>query len=224
MDLYDHVHVDWSEGCIYGKPEDGNVWNHLFEPTAPPEGEFETVIEYPDQWLTYIYPAKLYKAKNQDWRHQCNELWNRCQVLQEHRVSALKFWANNGWPELAVLVRADTHAGEQIGGVNQTLERYAEAIREHLKPGQKVFAMTGDTESLAWLQSRFPVVYYPETIRSDSRAIDRHLSEPQTVQDAKNCLIEVLIMSMAETVIHPISNMATASLFINPSQKSVYLE
>lgn len=220
--LYRRAHVDWSSGSLYGTPEDGNVWDHLFKPTVPPDSIFDIIEDYPDQWLTFNNVAKLYRSPGA-WRNACWKQWQKIHVQPEIKEGATDWFEWNA-PKgcISALIRADGHADEQITGRNQTLSEYARAIEENIGCG-KVFIMTGDRQTLEWFKVRFPVIFYPDTIRSESRAIDRHLVAPQTIQDAKNCLTEVLILAKMDALIHPVSNMATSALYINPALKSIYL-
>lgn len=224
MHEYQRVAVDWSE-CIYGP----KTWEALFEPLPPlPEGDVDSVGVHPEQWLTYRNAGGLYMTGGL-WRTRCRELWNKLIVRQEilnwvniFRTSSLP---PVGFQTCAVLVRAHTHAGEQLSERSQTLEEYAREIENEIRRGGAhcVYVAAGDEESLAWFKARFPVQYHPRTKRSSSRNIDRHLNEKQDENDAMNCLEEVLLMSRCDALIHGISNMATAALYISPSMRSIYI-
>lgn len=215
---YEHVHVDFSNGSIYSQPGD-NLWNHLFEPTEDKGGD---VIEaYPDQLYTYKNVAECYMSGN-TWRHWLNDLWNRFTPLPSITSDAREFVeANNIADCIAVQVRSIPHAGEQINGECQTLDRYAHAIQE--EGGGRIFAVCGDQSTLEWLSSRFDALSDPKTRRSLDRSVNFHEVAPQTPEDAIQCLKEVMVMSHAKALIHPISNMATAALYMNRNIKSIYL-
>lgn len=223
MGLYDHVHVDWSEGCMYGGHCDGNIWNHLFEPTDPVTGIHKVIYDYPNQLLTYRNPAKLYPYSQ--WRHFYHELWRKKIHVRDPILNAVDNFI--GFRKLgdyiSVLVRAHSHAGEQPTEKSQSLDAYAAAIEAAGSPAKPVFLMAGDHETVEWFKARFPVVYFEDTPRSDTRDDDRHLLVSQTVWDAKRVLTEALVASQGETLIHPVSNISTACLYINPNLRSVYL-
>lgn len=218
-ELYEKFHVDWS-GCIYSSNGE-NVWNALFEPTMLPDAPFDLIEGYPDQWLTYKNSGLLYQGGNK-WRAQCHALWKKLRVRQwivdnaEMRYDSM----------VSALIRSDVHAGEQLSGRSQPLDEYGIAIESEMDRlgADSVYIMCQDNETFAWFNSRFSVTSHPMTKRADSRGdAERHLSVPQTVVDAAVCLEEVLIASMAESFIHPVSNMATAALYINPELKSIHL-
>lgn len=222
MDLYDHVHVDWGENCIYWNEGDGNVWNSLFGPTQAPPGHFEVLDGYPDQWMTYKGPHGLYGLH--DWRVYAHEHWQKITVRPEIMQKVQEYLGYLPTREfISVLVRSTPHAGEQFSGKSQSLDDYAKAIEENLPPKSFVFMMCPDYQTAAWFRQRFPVIWHQNTKRASNRDIDRHLVENQTIEDAKQVLIETLILSQATTLIHPISNIATAALYMNPNLRSVYL-
>ena len=215
---YEHVHVDFSNGTLYSKEGD-NLWNHLFEPTENKGGD---VIEaYPHQGYTYKNVADHYVRDNA-WRYRLSLLWRRFATLPSisNRVGAdVEDYDISEC--VAVQVRSVPHAGEQLTGESQTLDRYAQAIES--AGGGRVFAVCSDQSTVDWLAARFDVTSYPNTRRSPDRSVNFHEVTPQTVEDAVQCFKEVMVMSHAKALIHPISNMATAALYMNPSLKSIYL-
>lgn len=222
--LYESVHVDWSD-CIYGP----DTWGHLFEPTNVPDPPYDEIFTYPDHWLTAVYAGLLYQGRtnnqHNNWRQECNVFWKGLKVLSVHSNFVDNFSAQNfaGHKIISVLVRSTVIAGEQLTSRVQTLDEYAAAIDAELTAGAKVYVASVDLESLSWLADRFSVIAHPGTVRSSSRTIDQHVVVPQTPLDAVFCLQEVLLLSRADVFVHPISNMATAALYINPALKSVFL-
>lgn len=219
---YDEVYPDWST-CLYGP----DTWNALFHPVHLPDGEHDIVGIHPSQFLTYRNAGKLYLGQvpeHRDWRATCHAHWRKLHVRSEitEFVDAFVRDRFNVGKVVAALVRSHGLAGEQISGRSQTLEEYARAI-ERENPGV-LYVASSDWESLAWLKARFPrTVQHPLSARAPHRGIERHLSTPQTPLDAINCLQEVLIMSHADALVHPVSNLATVALYANPQLKSVYL-
>lgn len=217
-ELYEHVHVDFSNGTLYSKEGD-NLWNHLFKPTENKGGD---VIEaYPHQDYTYKNVAAYYRSDG-GWRFRLNELWQRFAPLPVISDAVAAVVADYHIADcLAVQVRSLPHAGEQLSGESQTLERYAQAIRG--EGSGFIYAVCSDHYTIGWLSGQFDVLRDPLTRRSPDRTVNFHEVTPQTVEDAIQCLKEVMVMSHAKALIHPISNMATAALYMNPTLKSIYL-
>jgi len=235
MERYEHVHVDWSNS-LYGAED---LYPKLFGRTNP-ESFYrpcpgypmvpiprDTILDYPDKWLTYTNPHKLYTGY-QSWRNRMHPYWWRMGVLPHFTEFAESFArVNFGAFNIGVLIRANTHAGEQINGISQTLHDYMgwmDAL-EKRHPHAKFYVMCQDEDSIDRLHQCYGnIITHPGVKRSATRDIDRHLHEPQTHEDAFVCLEEMLILSKCDVLIHPISNIATAALIANPALRSVYLE
>jgi hypothetical protein len=218
LTLYRHVHVDWSEGSLYG-----NCWDELFYPTTPPTGEHDVVTFYPDNRITGIRAHQLYGLD--EWRFRYNFFSRQISIKQPlyDRVhDYCESYLYNRDP-IGVLVRATTHAGEQPSLQSQSLEDYEKAIQKLWQPNSTLHVMSQDSASIKWLHERFPGSSYPLSNRSLSRDTDRHLAGAQTAEDAKNVFVEMLILARCRALVHPVSNIATAALYYNPILEGVYL-
>lgn len=227
-EMFESVSVDWTDS-LYSP--DSNLWDALFLPTPAPDPEAVIISQYPHQKYTYKHAGELYQLHKAElgWRRDYRKQWAKITVRPEHLQTVLKvvwgLWKASGAPEyVGVLVRAHGHAGEQLTERSQAYEEYACAIEREVGPNERIFLMAGNNETLSWFAARFPkrVAFYEPTKRAESRDIDRHLTEPQTVQDAVNCLIEALVLSRARVIVHPVSNISTFSLGIGEA-KSVFL-
>jgi hypothetical protein len=216
-EMYDEVRVDLSNS-IYGTE---NVWDHLFISGEPNEisSEVDVIDAYPHQNYTAKNAHFLYVSGHQYWRKSLHQQWNKFSVNPEHQKRAEDFCGFLLGNYQAVIVRSFPHAGEQMTGKEPELQRYA----EQLDPAIPVFVMSNDWETQEWFSNRFESIRLQNTRRCKSRDIEFHLSTPQTIEDAIHCFIEVLICSGAKTLVHGVSNMATAALYINPRLKSIYL-
>lgn len=221
LGLYEIVHVDFSKGdrCLYGDGDE--MWSALFLPTEPNNGE--TIYGYPDSSITSVNVSALYGSS--EWRQRYHDCWTKLRVQPEIILAANQFvmrhWANRD--VVSVLVRATTHCSEQIGNRTQSLEEYAQAFERIRKPDSMLHVMACDNDTIEWFRNRYDISCYPYANRTESREKDYHLHRAQTVQDAITTLTEVLILSRSRALIHPISNMATAALYINPEMESIYL-
>lgn len=217
--IYQHVHVDWSEGSLYG-----NCWNELFWPTTPPTGEHDVITFYPDNRITGIHAHQLYKFD--DWRFRYNFFSRQISIQQLIYDRVHEYCVNHLYNRdpIGVLIRANTHAGEQTSFQSQSLESYEKEINKILKTESTIHVMAQDQSSIEWFRARFPVVsFYVLPKRMPTRDTDRHLTEPQTAEDARNVFIEMLILARCRALIHPVSNIATAALYYNPVMESIYL-
>ena len=51
-----------------------------------------------------------------------------------------------------------------------------------------------------------------------------HHFRAQTIRDAQNCLIDALAMARCTRLIHSVSNIATAVLYMNPDMPHTFVE
>jgi hypothetical protein len=232
MELHPYVTVDWrSPECIYGTHLDGNIWEHLFMSHSetmmlrPSQGTIIEEVEYPHDRYTFKNVAELYQG-DPSWRYRLNAQWHKLKA-RPRILSASKSDRFIWHPYFTVMVRANSHAGEQTTGKSQSLDAYANVMQtlEEKHKNASFYLMCGDYKTAEWFMERFPNnLHMKQDInRAATRDTDRHLSEPQTVVDAMRCLIEVMIASGGEGLIHPVSNMATAALCMNPNLKSFYI-
>lgn len=224
--VYPKIHIDWSVPEVLYGPK---TFETLFEPMPPPEEPFDTVCVYPEQWLTWRWAGDLYRGLDSahlDWRERCRDLWRlHFKVRREitDYVDRFVFEYFSG-KAVAAQVRWHGHSAEQLPPhKSQTLEDYAAAI-DATYP-DTVYVAASDYQTLNWFRDRFPTrfICHPTVRRGASRDSDFHRDAKQTEQDAIDALTEMLLMSRADTLIHPISNMSTASLYFNPTLKSVFL-
>lgn len=222
MRIYDHVHVDWAvcgpndPAFKHGQSFYGDCWNALFEPTTPPPNKYETVYSYPFYDITGGCAGVLYQNEQWGWRETYHAAWEklRCKVepvpVREGSVG--------------VLIRSDVLGGEQLSGRSQPLEEYEAAIK---KTGAKnVFVVSSDMESILWIGQRFSHLTFNGGIKRNQKRSDpeQHVLFPQGSEDAVKVMKEVLMLATCKYLVHPVSNMATAALYINPNLESIYLK
>lgn len=234
-ELWESVHVDWSgdhPSLIYKGT--GNLWLHLFQnnPGARSQLSVNTqlLIDYPDQHLTYKNVARHYANPTDPWRRVYNAHFRKWAPHTAWVRQAANFADGLDAPYVAVQVRADTHAGEQTSGRSQSLDDYADVLHvaiRHTKETSglepKVMVVASDWETIGYFQKHFGARYFNGPRRGKTRQVDFHLNEPQTFKDAADCFCEVLAMSGASALVHPVSNMATGALYMNPNLESFYI-
>lgn len=231
-EIYPHWHVDYrGEGTIYTRPGE-DLWGALFENNPPPVPNAVEINEYPHERYTYRNVAEYYLQASPKWRVEFNKLWRSLEVRPELVARAFGFAAEHfqNRKVIAALVRGHHNAGEQPSDRSQTLEEYeAEITKWYIrqKPRAAVYIVAGDLETVAWFQQNMrdvDLIFHPETKRAPHRGTDYHLTVQQTIADAEQVLIEVMLMSICDTLVHGVSNMSTGALYINPALKSVYLQ
>lgn len=237
-ELYERVRVLWESGdpnLIYSaNAGNANLWEFLFEANPSLEGipneDTDCIYDYPDQHLTYKNVARHYANPDDPWRKVYRGHFLSWRVRPAWLHQATRFVNGIDAPLVAVQVRADTHAGEQTSGRSQSLDDYADVLhvairhtKEETGLTPKVMVVASDWETVGYFQKHFGARYFNGPRRGKTRQTDFHLNEPQTYKDAADCLCEVLAMSCAHALVHPVSNMATGALYINPSLQSFYI-
>jgi hypothetical protein len=214
------VHVDWSvvdhndAAYKYGGSFYGDCWNVLFEPTIAPDPPFDSIWEYPFYEITAGCAGVLYQNEQWNWRQRYNNEWKKLTC----KVQGLPVEPNT----VGVLIRSEALGGEQLSGRSPTLEQYAASIDKNAN----LFVVSSDQESLSWFCNQYPNTKFTEGIKRNAKRSDReqHIHIPQTKEDAVQVMQEVLTLANCQTLVHPVSNMATAALYMNLNLKSIFVK
>ena len=207
------IHVDWSTGTLYGRPQDGNVFEHLFEQLAPLRPEDERVDRWPHWRYTGRHVSRQYP--HTAWRTSLNAWWQYVSVRPDLLAEVESFIALHVSGITALHVRNYRIGAECTGGVASTLDDYAAAVEA---TEGKVFLATDNDEAARFFRSRFgDHVLLRDIPRSPDMQTELHHFRTQTIRDAQNCLIDALAMSRCSRLIHSVSNISTAVLYMNPA-------
>ncbi len=231
--LYENVYVDWSKAAEndpafrFGGSFYGDCWHDLFYDSGSVQGLIgkgakeeqgvDMIYQYPFWDITDKCAGILYQHPEWNWRVAYHVAWKRLQCVVEPIPV--------GQDTVGVLIRSDALGGEQVYGESQSLEQYEHAMRRSKAGG--FFIVSSDEESIIWLQERFQSsLYFSNSIKRNKKRADaeQHLTVPQTKADAIDVMREVLALARCKALIHPISNMSTAALIINPQLESIYLK
>lgn len=136
----------------YARPEDGNIWNKLFEPLfglTPQEMDDPDVLyskgnppvaihnEHREPHLTYIHAYKLYKsAQFRSVRCQYHKVMKQHVHLLPHLQSELDAFSEanfTGKFVIAAHIKHPSHVTEQPGGEIAHTDAYVNAVREQLE-------------------------------------------------------------------------------------------
>ncbi len=223
--FYETAYIDWSKAGVndpafkYGGSFYGDCFHQLFyHPTPRPSEPYDIVSgEWPTYEITDACAGVLYSHPEWGWRERYHAAWKRLTCVVDP--------VPVGPSTVGVLIRSSAIAGEQLSGRNATMQEYADAIERELGP-DSVFVVSSDLESIEWLTSRFPgKVYYSTSIKRNAKRSDpeQHINVVQTAADAKDVMRETLALARCRSLVHQISNISTAALYINPTLKSIYL-
>jgi hypothetical protein len=225
-EIYDNVHVDFSKGTLYS-PIGINLWDQLFEPTINRGG---IILK---DYLHYDYTggregraALLYAPGNDNWRSVLNAVFSKFKIQDAIYASMTPSDYPQG-PVVSVLVRSGPNDIEQPSGKHASFADYFKLINGVLadSPETTIYLVASDNEAVSAFTAEYgnKLLYDVRIRRGDTRSALFLEETPQYIEDAKHCLRVVILMSKAATLIHPVSNMATAALYMNPNSKSIFI-
>jgi hypothetical protein len=230
--------VDWRADPArpdfpYGRPEDGNLWLHFFEPLPFerfPEGEREARA-FARLDITYPHTYATYKLDRR-WRYDYHALYRRHIRIRPailERVEAIHRARMAGRYCVGVHYRHPAHDRECLHPIPPA-EAFIERLRRMLpvdRPHAVVLAT--DTE---FAVEAFRAAFGERLVLQPGvhRATGAPESHPQEVglgaslALGEQVLIDCLLLARCDALLHVSSNIATAAGYINPKLEMVYCE
>ena len=136
-----------------------------------------------------------------------------------------KSFARNNNIKVGILKRNQLLKCEQANNAMPDIERYINNISQI--DGDKTCVLSVDNiTDLTQFRTKEKLKFiYSTDIKRTNKDTDMepHFT-PGTIQDALYYFIDVYMLSKCDYLIHPVSNMATAALYLNPELKSIYLQ
>jgi hypothetical protein len=213
-------HVDWTEGMVYCEPGAGNLFEQLFEQLSPAKEGAEVISHWPHMRYTGTSAPALYAGKS-EWRWKLNECWKQLKVLPGIGAEVERF--SEGWEAdmIALHVRNYRIGIECPGGDSPRLVDYAEVLE---RVTGRVFLATDNEEAVAFFRRRFgDRIVVRDIPRASTMEVEYHQTAPQSVHDARNVLIDALLMARCGHLVHSVSNIATAVLYMNPQMRHTFV-
>ena len=124
---------------------------------------------------------------------------------------------------IAIFIRSNTLAREQPSGRMPTREEYDSAIDKIDKSkNPKYFLCIDNEDDLEYFKNKYEPNYYTDIRRSSNKNDgEAHVNTVGGLDQLEKSFIEVVLLSSCDTIIHCVSNMVTASLYMNMNQKSI---
>ena len=89
----------------------------------------------------------------------------------------------------------------------------------------KHFLRIDNNDDLNYYKEKLPQYYITNINRSkNNQGNAPHKNNLQSLNDLENIFIEIYLLSECDILIHCVSNMATASLYMNMKQESVFIK
>jgi hypothetical protein len=88
----------------------------------------------------------------------------------------------------------------------------------------KYFLCIDNNDDLEFYKNKYIPNYYTPIRRTKNKKDgEPHTNNIGTLEDLESSFIEVMLMSNCDILVHCVSNMATASLYINMNQQSIFI-
>jgi len=208
----------------------GEVFSNLFELYDEQKLIDSHHVETEFKYLEYTGKDthQLYISDN-TWRSDLNKVYKKyiipTKLLQKSIDVVDEHFAKNANIKVGILKRNQLLKCEQTNNTMPSMESYINNI--HQIPGNKtcVLSIDNNTDIELFKSIRDMKFIYSTGIRRTTKDTDMepHFL-PGTIQDALYYFMDVYMLSKCDFLIHPVSNMATAALYMNPNLKSIYLQ
>ena len=127
---------------------------------------------------------------------------------------------------IGIFIRSNSLAGEQPSGKMPRREEYDSAIDKIDKSKKtKYFLCIDNEDDLEYFKNKYQPNYYTDIRRSSNKNDgEAHVNTVGGLDQLEKSFIEVVLLSSCDTLIHCVSNMVTASLYMNMNQKSIFVQ
>ena len=126
---------------------------------------------------------------------------------------------------IGIFVRSNALAVEQPSGVMPTREEYLEAISkiDTTSKKTKFFLRIDNDEDYNFYKSKLSPIYETSIKRSETNKGDAPHSKGEylSLEDLENTYLEIALLSHCDILVHCVSNMATAALYMNMNLVSI---
>lgn len=229
MEIYPRVEVSFPPGqTFYRNVTEKNLWEVICHPLrdAPLEGEHRAIVmEYPHLRYTGSRTGHLYKL-GEDWRQRLHGQFQKIEVKTE--VLGI---ANSILPEslhqcVAVLHRGEKGlAREQLTGVLPSVDDMCQAVNAVSKYAP-VFVCADSDEAAYEFHARLGgrMLTWDVINRVPLTGQSPVCHDTYGSGHVRNMFARTLAMSRTAHLIHPVSNIATAMLYMNPKLTHTFVE
>lgn len=207
------------------------IFNKLFEPYNENKPIDETLIakDYENYNITFTNAFKNYnenRYKLQPYHDSFIKYIKLKPYLQEKLDKMIKELRSECDQVVGIFVRSNALSTEQPTGEMPTREDYINALNniDTKSKKTKYFLRIDNDNDLDFYKQQYKPYYNTNISRSkDNTQNSLHISHDQylTLEDLENTYLEVALLSQCDILVHCVSNMATASLYMNMNQKSI---
>ncbi len=215
-----NIDVDWRAPIFpYGRKDEGNIYERFFGGFISRQPPAIRATAWTGHQYTFNNVASFYRSGSKLWRDKLRRAFVTMNLNEELYTLADQHMSLLGLVSGcydAIQVRFTDHGKEQPNGKVPTIKQY----EQELRPGFPLFVAS----NLQWVCDYFPDARYLDIPRTADSNTDLMYQKRGTLNDVRDAILDVIIMSRARKLIHPVSNMATGALYLNPALESVFLE
>jgi hypothetical protein len=186
-------------------------------------------LKYENERITTVNAVNFYgenRIKLQPFNDAYKKYVKIKQNIQDKINTKLKLLKENVEQTVGIFIRSNALQHEQPNHKMPRREDYDNALKQiDLTKNTRYFFCIDNEDDLNYFKTKYTPNYYTDIRRTDNI----HNSEPHkktmgTLKDLEDSFIEVALLSECDTLLHCVSNMTTASLYMNMNQKSVFVE
>jgi len=184
---------------------------------------------YENEELTFKNAYNFYN-ENRYKLEPYNKAFKKYIKLQPHlqkKLENLKNKLHSDYEQvIGIFVRSGALSGEQPNGKLPTRQDYLDAVNNinTVSKKTKFFLRIDNNEDLEFYKNTLQPNFYTDISRSDNNKKDAlHINNNKylTLKELEDTYLEVALLSSCHILIHCVSNMTTASLYMNMDQKSI---
>lgn len=173
--------------------------------------------------------AYQYYNENRYKLEAYNKAYNKYLHLLPHLQERLDKMVNEMRADtdqvIGIFVRSNALADEQPTGKMPTREEYLEAISklDTFSKKTKYFLRIDNNEDFEFYKSKLSPIYETSIKRAESNKGDApHTSgDYMSLEDLENTYLEIALLSHCDILVHCVSNMASAALYMNMNLVSI---
>lgn len=226
LSKYDKVEVNWiTHETLYSKDKISNLWNAIAYPIN--EVNKEDNITHVEVDLTYTYVnAGYHYLRDDGWRDTLHNAFKRI-TLKEKLYELISEECDKAQLTDAISIihrSSNSIAAEQITKQNPSIESIVRSTNRisHKSP---IFLVCDTVKNYNIFKEEFGsrLVSFKSIDRSETYG-ENHYENNYGIQHVQLMMSQTIALSKCKHLIHAISNIATAALYINPEMTHTFLQ
>lgn len=228
MELYSRVKVEFLPEQTRYKSAEMDIWKLLFddcEATELADGPADVVVEYPHNRYTNANAGNAY-CRNDGWRFRLHTQFSRLRVRDEVLQMAQTILPGELEKAVGVVCRGEKPlAREQRTGVLPTPNQMGRIALQVAGDDGSIFVAADSKEATELFARQLgkKMLVWEDCDRCEKIGQAVHGVRAGT-GEVKRALALALALSRTKHLVHAVSNLATAVLYINPRLEHTFVE